>query len=172
MPTEDNSHTRRIARVRQIASFKGIGKVARAIDSETQLVIKQGGILNVTKTPTGFRTTCAVSSTPCEWNNYDLICILTSNRPNFLNNIISFEIVYNITNKLNTIGAVNISATLLDDNNKNPLPSTLFALYDDPPDSIVDVLSSFDVETTSVNNGVAATIEYLTTYYWGLKFNY
>jgi len=58
MPTEDYSNTRRIARVRQIASFKGIGKVVRAIDSETQLVIKQGGIRNVTKTPTGLRSNC------------------------------------------------------------------------------------------------------------------
>lgn len=58
MPTEDYSNTRRIARVRQLASLKGLNKVARAIDSETQLVIKQGGILNVTKTPTGLRSNC------------------------------------------------------------------------------------------------------------------
>jgi hypothetical protein len=58
MPTEDYSNTRRIARIRQIASLKGLGKVARAIDSETQLVIKQGGIKNVMKTPTGLRSNC------------------------------------------------------------------------------------------------------------------
>lgn len=58
MPTEDFSNTRRIARIRQIASLQGLGKVARAIDSETQLVIKQGGILNVMKTPTGLRSDC------------------------------------------------------------------------------------------------------------------
>jgi hypothetical protein len=60
MPTEDYSHTRRIARVRQIASLQGLNKVVRAIDSETQLVIKLGGILNVTKTPTGLRSNCGV----------------------------------------------------------------------------------------------------------------
>jgi hypothetical protein len=58
MPTEDYSNTRRIARIRQIASLKGLNKVIRAIDSETQLVIKQGGILNVMKTPTGLRSNC------------------------------------------------------------------------------------------------------------------
>jgi hypothetical protein len=58
MPTEDYSNTRRIARLRQIASLKGLNKVARAIDSETQFVIKQGGILNVMKTPTGSRSNC------------------------------------------------------------------------------------------------------------------
>jgi hypothetical protein len=58
MPTEDYSQTRRTARIRQIASLKGLNKVVRAIDSETQLVIKQGGILNVMKTPTGLRSDC------------------------------------------------------------------------------------------------------------------
>jgi hypothetical protein len=58
MPTEDYSQTRRIARIRQIASFQGLNKVVRAIDSATQLVIKQGGIINVMKTPTGLRSDC------------------------------------------------------------------------------------------------------------------
>ena len=58
MTTEDYSHTRRIARIRQIASLQGLNKVVRAIDSETQLVIKQGGIKNVMKTPTGLRSDC------------------------------------------------------------------------------------------------------------------
>ena len=66
MPTEDYSHTRRIARARQIASLKGLNKVARAIDSETQLVIKLGGILNVMKTPTGLRSNCG----RCSYNTY------------------------------------------------------------------------------------------------------
>ena len=39
MPTEDYSHTRRIVRARQIASLKGLNKVARAIDVKHNLLL-------------------------------------------------------------------------------------------------------------------------------------
>lgn len=55
MPTEDNSHTRRISRVRQIADWKGLNKVVRALDSDTQLSIKLGGLVNITKNLNGKR---------------------------------------------------------------------------------------------------------------------
>jgi hypothetical protein len=55
MPTQDNSHTTRISRVRQIADWKGLNKVVRALDSDTQLSIKLGGLVNITKNLNGKR---------------------------------------------------------------------------------------------------------------------
>lgn len=55
MPTQDNSHTTRISRVRQIADWKGLNKVVRALDSDTQLSIRLGGLVNITKNLNGKR---------------------------------------------------------------------------------------------------------------------
>jgi hypothetical protein len=55
MPTQDNSHTTRISRVRQLADWKGLNKVVRALDSSTQLSIRLGGLVNITKNLNGKR---------------------------------------------------------------------------------------------------------------------
>ena len=57
MPTEDNSHTRRIARVRQIAEWKGLNKVVGALSGGTQLSMKMGGVVNIQKNFNGIGKT-------------------------------------------------------------------------------------------------------------------
>jgi len=57
MPTEDYSHTRRIARVRQIAEWKGLNKVVGALSSGTQLSMKVGGVVDIQKSFNGIGKT-------------------------------------------------------------------------------------------------------------------
>ena len=57
MPTEDYSHTRRIARVRQIAEWKGLNKVVGALSSGTQLSMKIGGVVDIQKSFNGIGKT-------------------------------------------------------------------------------------------------------------------
>jgi hypothetical protein len=57
MPTEDYSHTRRIARVRQIAEWKGFNKVAGAVSSGIHLSMKVGGVVNIQKNFNGIGKT-------------------------------------------------------------------------------------------------------------------
>lgn len=57
MPTEDYSHTRRIARVRQIAEWKGLNKVVGALSGTTHLSMKVGGLVDIQKNLNGIGKT-------------------------------------------------------------------------------------------------------------------
>lgn len=59
MPTEDYSNSSRTAKLRQKASLKGLGKVARALDYDTQLSMKLGGVVQKTKNSSGITYDCA-----------------------------------------------------------------------------------------------------------------
>ena len=67
MPTEDRSNRTHIARVRQKAALKGLNKVVRALDIDTQLSIKLGGLTHITKTSNGKETDCSCNiPTACD----------------------------------------------------------------------------------------------------------
>jgi len=59
MPTEDYSNSSRTAKLRQKASLKGLNKVARALDYDTQLSINLGGVVQKTKNSSGVSYDCA-----------------------------------------------------------------------------------------------------------------
>jgi len=59
MPTEDYSISSRTAKLRQKASLKGLNKVARALDYDTQLSIHLGGVVQKTKNSSGVSYDCA-----------------------------------------------------------------------------------------------------------------
>jgi hypothetical protein len=59
MPTEDYSNSSRTAKLRQKASLKGLNKVARALDYDTQLSIHLGGVVQKTKNSSGVSYDCA-----------------------------------------------------------------------------------------------------------------
>lgn len=59
MPTEDYSNSSRTAKLRQKASLNGLGKVARALDYDTQFSMKLGGVVQKTKNSSGITYDCA-----------------------------------------------------------------------------------------------------------------
>ena len=63
MPTEDYSNTSRTARLRQRSSLRGLNKVARALDYDTQLSMNLGGIQEKQKNSSGITYECGVCST-------------------------------------------------------------------------------------------------------------
>ena len=63
MPTEDYSNSLRISRIRQRATLKGLSKVARALDNDTQHDIKLGGVNEKTKRSGVISYACGVCTT-------------------------------------------------------------------------------------------------------------
>ena len=72
MPTEDYSNTSRTSKLRQRASLKGLNKVARALDYDTQLSMKLGGVVEKTKNSSGISYDCA-----CPPNGVNGACVGT-----------------------------------------------------------------------------------------------
>lgn len=63
MPTEDYSNTSRTAKLRQRSNLKGLNKVSRALDYDTQLSMNLGGIREKQKNSSGISYDCGVCPT-------------------------------------------------------------------------------------------------------------
>ena len=83
MPTEDYSNTSRTAKLRQKASLKGLNKVARALDYDTQLSMKLGGVVHKTKNSSGISYDCA-----CPPNGVNGACVGTFQEQDVLEGVL------------------------------------------------------------------------------------